>query len=218
VTSPTPIDVRDMAIVHQAFRRSYNESATLVRSAVPSSQDRVRFLADHVELTSALLHLHHEGEDELLYPKLMERRPDQASSTEKIKHEHEDIQTKLRAVSDACSAWRAGPSTESGEALASALDELNAALQVHLDDEEQQVVPLAAVTLTQKEWDELGSHAVAQMAPKQRAIAFGILLEPLNEADRAYMKKNLPPPVRLLFPLLIQRPWTKYSTTLRSGS
>jgi hemerythrin-like domain-containing protein len=28
----------------------------------------------------------------------------------------------------------------------------------HLDDEEQKVVPLAAVTLTQQEWDEMGKQ------------------------------------------------------------
>ena len=34
---------------------------------------------------------------------------------------------------------------------------------------------------------------------------------------RAYMKAELPPPIRLLFPLLIQRPWNKYKDTLLNG-
>jgi len=172
MTSPSPIDVRDMAIIHQAFRRAYNESAALVRNAASASADRVGFLADHVDLGVALLHIHHDGEDELVYPKLMERRPEQAASTEQIRREHQDIQAQLNAVSEACKAWRAGPSTESGEALSSALEQLNASLQVHLDNEEEQVVPLAAITLTQKEWDEVGSRAVAQVTRKQRPIAF----------------------------------------------
>jgi hemerythrin-like domain-containing protein len=217
MSSGPPIDVRDMAIVHQTFRQAYDESARLVRGAASSSQERVEFLADHVDFAAAMLHIHHEGEDELLYPKLIERLPDKASATEQIKDEHQEIQTQVEAVSEATKMWRENPSKDSNESLASALDKLNATMQIHLDNEEQKVVPLAAVALTQKEWDELGKHAVAQMAPKQRAIAFGLLLDPLNEADRAHMKKHLPAPVRLLFPLLIQRPWTKYSTTLRSG-
>jgi hypothetical protein len=48
-------------------------------------------------------------------------------------------------------------------------------------------------------------------------MAFGMLLEPLDDADRAYMKSDLPAPVRLLFPLLIQRPWNKYKETLVHG-
>ena len=45
-----------------------------------------------------------------------------------------------------------------------------------------------------------------------------MILEPLNQADRAFMKNILPGPVRLLYPLLIDRPWKKYAATLRTGT
>jgi hypothetical protein len=83
---------------------------------------------------------------------------------------------------------------QTGEALAVALDELNAVLEPHLRDEEQKVVPLAAVTLTQEEWDALGDHVLAQIPPDKKSIAFGMLLEPLDEADRAVMMGVLPTP------------------------
>jgi hemerythrin-like domain-containing protein len=212
-----PIDVRDMAIVHSAFRRAYDESARLVRADPTPSPGRVTFLADHIDFGIALLNIHHEGEDELLYPKLIERAPEQAPMTEEIGHEHELIRTALDATSAACAAWRARPSAETGEALATSLDELNAVSQRHLDDEEQKVVPLAAVTVTQKEWDALGKHSVAQIPSKKRSVAFGMMLEPLSEADRALMMNVLPAPVRMLYPLLIDRPWKKYKATLRTG-
>ena len=44
-----------------------------------------------------------------------------------------------------------------------------------------------------------------------------MILDPLGEADRAYMKSFLPAPVRMLSPFLIERPWKKYATTLRTG-
>ena len=65
---------------------------------------------------------------------------------------------------------------------------------------------------------DLGKHAVAQMPRNKRPIAFGMILEPLNQADRAFMKNILPGPVRLLYPLLIDRPWKKYASTLRTGT
>lgn len=215
--SSDPIDVRDMAIVHSAFRRAYDESARLVRAAPAPSPARVTFLADHIDFGVDLLHVHHESEDELLYPKLIERAPEQAPMTEEIGHEHELINTALDATSAACAVWRAQPSAETGEALATSLDELNTVSQRHLDDEEQKVVPLAAVTVTQEEWDAMGKHSVAQIPAKKRGIAFGIILEPLSEPDRALMKKVLPAPVRMLYPLLIDRPWNKYKATLRTG-
>ncbi len=91
-------------------------------------------------------------------------------------------------------------------------------VQRHLDDEEQKVVPLAAVTLTQAEWDDIGKHSVGQIPRNKRAIAFGMILEPLDGADRAYMMRILPAPVRMLYPFMIERPWKKYASTLRTGT
>lgn len=218
MSTSQPIDVRDMAIVHRTFRNAYEESARLVRAASAPSPARVTFLADHIDFAIAALHIHHEGEDELLYPKLIERVPEQAPMTEEVEHEHQLIKTALDAASAACASWRQRPSAETGEALAAALDHLNAVAQRHLDDEEQKIVPLAAVTLTQQEWDALGKHGVAQIPRNKRGIAFGMILDPLGEADRAYMMHTLPAPVRLLSPFLVERPWKKYASTLRTGT
>ena len=213
-----PIDVRDMAIVHRTFRNVYEESARLVRAAPTPSPERVTFLADHIDFALAALHHHHEDEDELLYPRLIERAPEQAPMTEHVEHEHLLIKTALDAASAACAAWRGRPSAETGEALAAALDHLNTAVQPHLDDEEQKVVPLAAVTFTQQEWDEMGERGAAWIPRNKRGIAFGMILEPLSQADRAFMMRSLPAPVRLLYPILIDRPWKKYAATLRTGT
>jgi hemerythrin-like domain-containing protein len=217
MTMAQPIEVRDMRIVHITFRNAYDESARLVRASPTPSPGRVTFLADHIDFGVEMLHHHHESEDQLLYPTLIERVPEQASVTEEVAHEHQLVADAIDAVSTACATWRRQPSAETGAALAAALDSLNAVLQPHLDDEEQKVVPLAAVTLTQKEWDALGEHARATIPRKMLPIATGMMLEPLDEADRAYMKSQLPAPVRLLYPFMIQRPWTKYATTLRTG-
>ena len=213
-----PIDVRDMAIIHRTFRAGYTESARLVRAAPAPSPERVTFLADHIDFAIAALHIHHEGEDELLYPKLIERVPEQAPMTEEVEHEHQLVKTALDEASAACAAWRQRPSAETGEALAAALDQLNAVAQRHLDDEEQKIVPLAAVTLTQQEWDAVGKHGVAQIPRNKRGIAFGMILDPLDDTERTYMKRVLPRPVRILYPILIQRPWKKYASTLRAGT
>jgi hypothetical protein len=76
----------------------------------------------------------------------------------------------------------------------------------HLDDEEQKVVPLAAATLTQQKWDALGKRGMSSVPRNKRGIAAGMMLEPLDADDRAYMIKNVPAPVRLLFPLMVERP------------
>jgi hypothetical protein len=45
-----------------------------------------------------------------------------------------------------------------------------------------------------------------------------MILDPLSEADRAVMMRVLPAPVRMLYPILIGRPWKKYAYTLRNGT
>src|SRR6516225_1913567 len=187
-----------MAIVHRTFRSVYEEAVRLVRAAPAPSPGRVTFLADHIDFGIMMLHVHHEGEDELLYPKLIERVPEQAAMTEQVDREHQLIKTALDQASAACAAWRGRPSAETGEALAAALGHLNSVVEPHLDDEEQKVVPLAAVTFTQQEWDEMGKQGAAWIPRSKRGIAFGMMLEPLGDADRAFMMRALPAPVRVL--------------------
>ena len=218
MSASQPINVRDMAIVHRLFRQVYEESARLVRAAPTPSAGRVMFLTDHIDLALAGLHNHHEDEDTLLYPKLIERAPEQAQMTEQVEHEHQLITTALNATSAACGSWRERPSGETGEALAAALDHLNAVVQPHLDDEEQKVVPLAAVTLTQQEWDAMGKAGMSKIPRKKRGIAAGMMLDALDEEERAYMLKTVPAPMRMLMPFMVERPWRKYAATLRTGT
>jgi acyl-CoA reductase-like NAD-dependent aldehyde dehydrogenase len=49
--------------------------------------------------------------------------------TEHVDHEHQAIKAGMDAASAACATWRQRPSTETGEALAAALDRLNAVVQ-----------------------------------------------------------------------------------------
>jgi hemerythrin-like domain-containing protein len=214
-----PIDVGNMAIIHRMFRNVYQEAARLVRAAPTPSPGRVTFLADHIDFGIAALRHHHEAEDAVLYPTLIKRVPEQAETLTQVDEEHLLIQSALEAASAACAAWRERPSAEVGETLAAALDHLDSVAQPHLDDEEQKIVPLAAVTLTQREWDAMSKYVAKGMPRDKRIIEFALMVEPLNEADRDYMMRHyVPAPVRMLYPLLIERPWKKYAATLRTGA
>ncbi len=158
-----PIDVRDMAIVHRTFRNSFSEAAQFVRANPTPSAERVGFLGEHIDFAIGMLHHHHEAEDELLYPLLAQRVPDQAEMVNTIEAQHHAVTGAIDAVTTASNTWRASPTVDTGQALAAYLDELNAVLQPHLDDEEQRIVPLAAITVTQKEWDAMGESVVASI-------------------------------------------------------
>ena len=109
MSSSQPIEVRDMAIIHETFRRAYEESARLVRATPTPSPSRVTFLADHIDFGLTMLHHHHEGEDVILDPLLVERAPEHAARTEQIDHEHQEVKSAIDAAKAACATWRVLP-------------------------------------------------------------------------------------------------------------
>jgi hemerythrin-like domain-containing protein len=206
-----------MAIVHRTFRAAYDESARLVEAEVNPSPERVTFLADHVELGLTLLHGHHHSEDEVLWPSLLTRAPDEAEMIQRVADQHQEVAGAIEGTEQALAAWRATPGATEREALAGSLRHLNVVLQAHLDDEERLVVPLAARTLTQEEWNAVGEHSRGSIPKDKLFIAFGMLLEPLSDVDRAYMLSEVPMPVKLLWRTLGVRSWRKYATRLRDA-
>ena len=84
-------------------------------------------------------------------------------------------------------------------------------MSAHLDDEERLVVPLAAVTMTQDEWNAIGEHARGSIPQEQIFLVFGLLLEPLDDDERAFMLAPLPPPVRELWDTVGEPGWEQYS-------
>lgn len=211
------IDVRDMAIVHKTFRTTYAESAGLVADSADAPGRRVAFLADHIDFTLTLLHLHHGGEDAVLWPLLIERAPDEASMVQRVADQHHDVSSGIERVGVANRAWRDAPSADTRAALTGTLNELSAVLNHHLDDEEQLVVPLAARTMTQAEWNSLGEHARAGIPQDKMFVAFGLLLDPLTREERDVLFAEVPEPVQQLWASIGEQTWKTYATELRDA-
>ena len=75
MTASTGIDTREMVVVHTAFRREIGAAPGLVRGVAAGDRARAHVVGDHVGLLLEMLHHHHVGEDDLLWPKLLERVP-----------------------------------------------------------------------------------------------------------------------------------------------
>lgn len=217
MTNQTPIVVRDMGIVHRTLRATFDESARLIRAETDPAPERVAFLADHVTLTLDLLHVHHEGEDEQLWPVLVERAPAEAEMVREVADQHSGVDGSIQQVRALLAAWRAAPDAGSRDALADALENLTVTLCAHLDDEERLVVPLAAVTMTQDEWNAIGEHARSSIPQEQIFLVFGLLLEPLSEDEREFMLAPMPPPVQELWRTVGEPGWQQYAAQLRAA-
>jgi hemerythrin-like domain-containing protein len=196
--SQTLIDVHDMVVVHKAFRRELRIIPQLVRAVPAGDTMRATVVADHARLCLLGLHLHHTSEDELLWPKLLQRDPPDADLIYRMEGQHHTVEELVDRLGPAIDRWVAEARPAVSEEVASTFDRLGTALLEHLDDEEAHILPIAARTITQAEWDELGEHGTSQMSPSQLPILFGMVLEDATPDERTLMMGVLPSPVRLL--------------------
>jgi hypothetical protein len=120
-------------------------------------------------------------------------------------------------VDGARAAWTTSRATADRERLAAALEALLAALQAHLGDEEGLILPAASTALTQREWNRLGEFAnnVPKELRRHQLVTLGFLLDSLGPVDgETFVKRHIPPPVRLLYRMVGQPQYNAYRRRL----
>lgn len=173
------------------FHRSMRRGATWLASAlaVDDAGPPPPALRDWFDHYRKACLLHAEGEDTVLWPALLERRPDLSSMVATMEQEHSELERVLAALASAL----ADPG-EGGDVRALA-DGLVRVMESHLDDEERTAVAALVENLS----DDLGDliRQVQQNAgPQGAAIAVPFLLEHATADERASVVSALPPPVR----------------------
>jgi hypothetical protein len=66
-------DVNEMRVIHRVFRRELTALPGLVRRVPDGDIPRAEVVAGHARFMLNALHVHHTGEDENLWPLLLER-------------------------------------------------------------------------------------------------------------------------------------------------
>ncbi len=96
------------------------------------------------------LHTHHTGEDELLFPLLRERAALDPELMDRMDAQHAQVNDAVAAISAELPAWTASADAAAGERMAALIDATMPTLIDHLAEEEQKLLPIVSVTLTQK--------------------------------------------------------------------
>jgi hemerythrin-like domain-containing protein len=191
-------DTNDMRAVHAALRSSICGVGTLVAGA-GSDPEKVAIVASFCENVLEFLHVHHEGEDELIYPVLEARCPQHAELLVRIDAQHTLLVEPLAAARGAVTAWQKDPSSGKAEAVVNAFSAVDDKLVPHLAEEELEVLPIASAFIAPEEWGELPGHALRTFGCDKPWLALGLVREALTEEQRAEMLVNMPPPVRDLW-------------------
>jgi hypothetical protein len=194
-TVPRP-NTRDKLAIHQVFRDAFGCSPQLVGSVCNDRADRVETVAAYYANVLALLRAHHEGEDELVWPKLIERVPDQGDLVARMELAHEGLAAALVECEARLAAWVASPDIDHGATLAASLATLGVLCAAHFDEEERRILPLAEEHCTVEEWAELPAHAMRSFTGDRLWLAIGLVREQIPAQAQAMTLENMPPPVR----------------------
>lgn len=192
-------DTSDMAQVHRVFRDAIASVPALLETATADDLARRHTVSAYYRNVLALLHAHHDGEEELIWPILIERAPDQADEVQRIAGQHREVDSALTAASAAIETWQQTADDVSSRAAAAALTPLGAALLPHLDEEEAVIVPLAARHIFASEWAELPGHALRTFSGDKLWLALGLIREQMTGQQLAMMDDHMPPPVMAMW-------------------
>jgi len=211
-------DVQEMVVVHRMFRREYGLAPVLVRGVAAGDRDRAAVVAAHLTEVSTMLHHHHLGEDDLVWPRLHARTPVSGDLVHRMEAQHTTVGGLLEKVEALLPVWAAGAAQAQRDELATVLDALGPALEEHLDEEERDVLPLIAQHLTAAEWDELGERAVAVIPKARLLVLLGYILEGTSPQEHRTMLGVVPPPVRLIYRGFGRRRFQKERDRIRAGA
>lgn len=202
----------DMLIIHRLFRRLFTDAPVLVRGVPDGDTARASVVADHVAEIAGGLHHHHDTEDTLLWDLLEARAPACALHVGQMRAQHAVVATLLTSLDEVLPPWRSTAAAADRERVAGVLDEILTALQTHLGDEEEQILPVAATSMSQQEWDRLGERGRAGIPRDRQLIQLGFILESFDspEERREWVKANLPIPVRLLMNVVGRRQYESH--------
>jgi hemerythrin-like domain-containing protein len=193
-------DATDMIAIHNLFRRLLAGAPALIRAVPDGDRARASVVADHVNEVAISLHNHHHGEDLFVWDDLSARAPTCAIHVEHMKAQHAAVAILLDELTAALPDWRRTAGAHERERVASAVEVVLSTLLVHLGEEETEILPVAARSFTQPEWDRLAAHGMAAIPAKRRFIQLGYILDGMPAEERAaWIKHHVPGPARLLF-------------------
>jgi hypothetical protein len=196
---PKICDASGMADIHRMYKVGFGEAPGLVSRVTEGDTAHAQIVAGQLDLLSVALHAHHEGEDQRLWGPLAERAPGCAAHVERMKQHHAALLVHLNALDGALPAWRRSSSATDAAPVLAAIDGVNAALAVHLPDEEATIVPVMEKVITQDEVDWFSEHGRKATPKGQTWNSLGLILASQPDGGDAWMRKSLPGPVRLVW-------------------
>lgn len=210
--------IQQMVVIHRVFRREFGLLPGLIRRVAVDDVERALVVSQHAANLLEFVHVHHHGEDELLWPLLLERVEVEAALIRRMEAQHDVVAALIAHAREQLPAWTAEPTQERSAALATTFDKLAGALGEHLGEEEIAILPLVETNLSVEEWNRLGEHARASLAPPALMSSLAAILEEADDRERVMFTKDLPPPVLTMFVTEAEPAYREQMRRIRAGA
>ena len=213
------VDVRDMIVAHTAMLREFRLAPVAVARVPAGAHRAARRMDKHLQLMCELLHHHHTGEDELLWPPLRALlSADGQARLDEAEAQHIDIDRALELVRTARCQWVLLADTDCRDELVIALHRLHGLLVTHLDTEERELLPLAASHLTSAQWAAVGAAGAASVPKSKMLLVFGMFAYEGDPEVLRDMLNSAPPPARAVVTALAPRIYARYARRIHGTS
>ena len=191
-------DVSDMYAVHKALLGALDAAPECVAKA-GLRPERVEVTGSFYENVIEFLHVHHSGEDELIYPVLQQRCAESRSELERIDDQHKLLYAPMDAGRSAIATWRVAPSTGNAQAVIDAIASIAETLRPHLAEEETVMLPLATRWISPEEWRSQAGHNMMSFRADKPWLMLGLVREQLDQEHRDGMLAGMPPEMRTMW-------------------
>ena len=193
-------DTTDMLMVHNLFRHLFTQARTIIQAVPDADTARAEVVTAHLREITQALHDHHATEDDLLWDDLVARAPACALHVDQMRAQHAVVAALTEELDELLPDFESTASAESRRAVMVTFDGIRTTLLLHLGDEEDDVLPVVGVTLTQAEWDRIGEAARSKIPRDRMFVQLGWILASMSpEQGREWFRKNLPLPARLAY-------------------
>jgi hypothetical protein len=180
-------------VIHAAFRRDFGRFDQALAAFPAGSRQRADQLATAWDNFDYQLHHHHQDEETIFFPTLIDLGADQ-TLVSGLEGEHAVMVAALEAASAAMKKFHADPTEQNAAAARGTVTELHATFDTHVTHEERDLEPFM---VSQK--GTPGMKAATKTVRKAHkgvsGTFFAWLMDGSDPAAIAGLRREVPPPV-----------------------
>ena len=193
-------DLTTYRAVHAAIRRAPHRMARAVLEVRPGDHRRVDAFARYWRGYAAEVLAHHTVEDDIFFPVLAGRVELARAHVERTDADHHLLDELMARCASGIAVLARDAGRPARERVADDITALGAAMDEHLDFEDEHVLPLFAEHMDQTEYTAMEERAAKVMGiGVQAAFAVPFVVDSVDAETRTHLFATAPAALRVLY-------------------